>query len=341
MIGTLLKELARALRQYGAFHLRRAFGRAIPEERLAGAMPETAYSPPTSQVDRGKGLDASTPGIPGADSRPLYAPKDDFDWQILSDPRGQVYGGGPSPTLLDMFVREPTFILDVGCSRGDFAAIAKRRFPNSKIWGVEPNKRAAEMAASRVDRVLCHTIEDIDWNREGVQRGDIDAVFLFDVLEHIYDPWKTLLTLRNLVSETAQLVVSIPNVRNVLLIQDLISGYWRYRRSGLLDITHIRFFTLKDMYRMFYQTGFRVAASGGTQCATSAEIFEKHRSGKYPQTVELDSASITVHSPEDLISLCTVQHQFLLKPADYDKLSPDERLWIDAPHPPTKAFSSD
>jgi len=341
MIGRLLKELARALHHYVAFHVGRALGRGIPEKGLAGAMPVTAFGAPSSQVERAKDPHTPTAGIPRADSRPLYWPKDDFDWQILSDPRGQVYAGGPSPNLLDMLVREPKFILDVGCSRGDFAAIAKKRFPNSKVWGVEPNKLAAEQAAAQVDRVLCHMIDEIDWNGEGVQRGDIDTVFLFDVLEHIYDPWKTLVTLRNLVSETAQLVVSIPNVRNVLLIQDLISGYWRYRRWGLLDITHIRFFTVKDMYRMFYQTGFRVAASGGTQCTVSAEIFEKHRGGEYPQRVELDSASITVHSLEDLISLCTVQHQFVLQPADYDKLPPDERQWIDAPHPPTKAFPAD
>jgi 2-polyprenyl-3-methyl-5-hydroxy-6-metoxy-1,4-benzoquinol methylase len=310
MIGTVLKELARGLGQYGAFHVRRVFGLGIHAERLAGAMP-------------------------------FYRPKERCDWQILSDPAGQVYSGGPSAAVLDLLAREPKFVLDVGCSCGDFAAIAKKRFPDAKIWGVEPNQRVAETAASQIDRVLCHLIDEIDWNKEGVQRGDIDAVFLFDVLEHIYDPWKTLLTLRNLVSETAQLLVSIPNVRNVLLIQDLISGYWRYRRLGLLDITHIRFFTVKDMYRLFYQTGFRVVACGGTQCANSAEIFAKHRGGTYPQTVELDSVSITVHSPEDLTSLCTLQHQFLLQPADYDKLRPEERQWIDVPHPPTKAYPGD
>jgi 2-polyprenyl-3-methyl-5-hydroxy-6-metoxy-1,4-benzoquinol methylase len=313
MIGTLLKELMRAMYQYVVFHAKRAFGRGMPQESL--------------------------PGSPLAGFPPIYKPIASFDWQILSEPNGQVYLGGPSLSTLDLLVQEPKFILDVGCSSGDFAANVKQRFPGARVWGVEPNKRAARIAAPRIDRVLCQMIEEIDWSREGVKRGDIDTVLLFDVLEHIYDPWKTLLTLRNLVSEKAQLVVSIPNVRNVLLIQDLISGYWRYRRAGLLDITHIRFFTQKDMYRMFYQTGFRVVASGSTQCALSAEIFRKHRDGKFPQTIELESASITVHSSEDLASLCTVQHVFTLQPADYDQLSPDERQWIDAPHPPTMAFA--
>jgi O-antigen biosynthesis protein len=312
MIGTLLKQLNRALRQYVIFRVKRAFGH-----------------------------DSRPPGTPMARIPAIYEPVGSFDWQILSQPNGLVYVGGPSLSVLDLLVQEPKFILDVGCSQGDFAANVKQRFPQAQVWGVEPNERAAQIAAHRIDRVLCRMIEDVDWNREGVQRGDIDTVLLFDVLEHIYNPWKTLLTLRNLVSEKAQLIVSIPNVRNVLLIQDLISGYWRYRRAGLLDITHIRFFTRNDMYRMFYQTGFRVVATASTYHDESAQILQKHQDGKFPQMIELESASVTVHSSEDLISLCTLQHMFTLQPAEYDQLSPGERQWIDSPHPPTMAFSPD
>jgi O-antigen biosynthesis protein len=311
MIGTLLKELVKGLRQYVVFHVKRAFGR--------GRTPEGAPIP----------------------DPPIFEPAASFDWQILSAPSGLIYSGGPSLSTLDLLVQEPKFILDVGCSSGDFSANVKQRYPQARIWGVEPNEAAAQIAARRIDRVLRQKIEEIDWQREGVRRGDIDTVFLFDVLEHTYDPWKTLLTLRNLVSGRAQLVVSIPNVRNVLLIQDLISGHWRYRRAGLLDITHIRFFTRNDMCRMFYQTGFRIVASAVTHCAQSAEIFGKHRDGKFPQTIELKSASITVHSIEDLTNLCTVQHVFTIQPADYDQLSTGERQWIDAPHPPTMAYSPD
>lgn len=341
MIGTVLKELIGALRQYVVFHGKRAFGRGMPQDTPAPTPRATAPTLSSTETVQGQSNHSPRPGTAITGAPPIYEPKAAFDWQILSAPTGLIYTGGPSVSTLDLLVHEPKFILDVGCSSGDFAANVKQRFPRSRVWGVEPNERAARIAAARVDRVLCQMFEDIDWSREGVQRGDIDTVFLFDVLEHTYDPWKTLLTLRNLVSEKAQLLVSIPNVRNVLLIQDLISGYWRYRRTGLLDITHIRFFTYKDMCRMFYQTGFRIAATASTYCAQSAEILEKHRDGKFPQTIELESASITVHSSEDLTGVCTVQHMFTLQPAEYDQLSPGERQWIDAPHPPTMAYSSD
>lgn len=161
------------------------------------------------------------------------------------------------------------------------------------------------------------------------------------MLEHTYDPWNTLLQIRNMVSESAQLIVSIPNVRNVLLMQDLISGTWRYQRAGLLVITHIRFFTSQDMHRMFYQTGFRVVAMDSVQRPGSSGIFEKYRRESFPTTVELKSAAITVHSLEDLESLCALQHIFVLQPAEYDQLSPGELRWIYAPHPETVAYSPD
>jgi O-antigen biosynthesis protein len=322
MLGRLTKQLFQSLGRYISFHTGRMLGRNL------GLRPSS-----TEHL-------AAVSGQRTAIDQPTYHPRLPFDWLMLSNPSSQLYGGGPSDSLLDLLVQEPKFVLDVGCSVGDFTAIVKTRFPQARVWGIEPNKDAAGFASRRIERVLCQPIEDVDWEREGVQRGDIDTVVLGDVLEHIYDPWKTLLTLRNLVSTTAQLLVSIPNVRNAPLIQDLISGHWRYRKAGLLDITHIRFFTRQGMYRMFYQTGFRVVTAHSTRCPLSAEIFQKHINGSFPQQVNLDSVSLTVYTPQDLSDLCTLQHVFILQPAEYEDLRPDERAWIDAPHPPTVAYAA-
>jgi O-antigen biosynthesis protein len=322
MLGTFTKQLFQGLGRYISFHTGRILGRNHPALRPLST--EHLGPAPRSRTEI---------------HQPTFQPRLRFDWLVLSEPSSQFYAGGPSDAVLDLLIREPKFVLDVGCSVGDFAAVIKTRFPQSRVWGIEPNKRAAEIASRRVERVLCQPIEEVDWKQEGVQRGDIDTVLLFDVLEHIYDPWKTLLTLRNLVSPTAQFLLSIPNVRNAPLIQDLISGHWRYRKAGLLDITHIRFFTRQDMYRMFYQTGFRVVAVSCTRCPLSAEIFQKHINGGFPQQVKLDSVSITVQTPQDLSDLCTLQHLYALQPVEYEDLSSDERVWIDAPHPPTVAYA--
>jgi O-antigen biosynthesis protein len=322
MLGTLAKQLFQALGRYISFHTGRILGR------------NSAYRPPSTEHS------GAVSGLRATTHQPTYQPRLSFDWLVLSEPDSQLYRGGPSDTVLNLLVQQPRFVLDVGCSVGDFAAAIKTRFPQSRVWGIEPNREAAGIASRRIERVLCQPIEAVDWEQEGVQRGDIDTVVLCDVLEHIYDPWKTLLTLRNLVSPTAQLLLSIPNVRNAPLIQDLISGHWRYRKAGLLDITHIRFFTRQDMYRMFYQTGFRVVATASSRCPLSAEIFQKQINGSFPQQVKLDSVSVTVHTPQDLSDLCTLQHIFILQPAEYEDLSADERAWIDAPHPPTVAYAA-
>lgn len=321
MLGTLTKQLFQGLQRYISFHAGRIFSRHAPLR-------------PSSTNHLGPAATSRT-----VIHQPIYRPRVRFDWSMLSEPSGLLYVGGPPDAVLDLLIHEPRFVLDVGCSVGDFSAVIKTRFPQSRVWGIEPNKHAADIASRRMERVLCQSIEEVDWKQEGVQRGDIDTVMLFDVLEHIYDPWKTLLTLRNLVSPTAQLLVSIPNVRNAPLIQDLISGHWRYRKAGLLDITHIRFFTRQDMYRMFYQTGFRVVTANSTRCPMSAEIFQKHINVRFPQQVELDSVLITVHTPQDLSDICTLQHVFALQPVEYEDLSSDERGWVDAPHPPTVAYA--
>jgi 2-polyprenyl-3-methyl-5-hydroxy-6-metoxy-1,4-benzoquinol methylase len=322
MLASLTKQLFQALGRYISFHTARILGRE-------SAAPPSSTVPPDAAAR-----------LRNAIAQPTYQVRLAFDWRVLSEPGGLLYGGGAPDAVLDLLIQEPKFVLDVGCSVGDFAAAIKTRFPESCVWGIEPNKHAADIASRRLDRVLCQSIEEVDWKREGVQRGDIDTVVLCDVLEHIYDPWKTLLTLRNLISPTAQLLLSIPNVRNAPLIQDLISGHWRYRKAGLLDITHIRFFTRQDMYRMFYQTGFRVVTTRSTRCPMSAEILKKHIDGVFPQQINLDSVSVTVHTAQDLSDLCTLQHVFILQPAAYEDLSTDERAWIDAPHPPTVAYAA-
>jgi 2-polyprenyl-3-methyl-5-hydroxy-6-metoxy-1,4-benzoquinol methylase len=336
MIGSLLKELAIGLFRYARFHITRLAGKPLPVE---GSEPvshaSSVLGPAGSAAFRQR---RSAPDETIAEP-PIYRPVAAFDWRALSETRPHLYMGGPSSTVLDLLSRPPRFALDIGCSDGSFGMKIKAQFPEAKVWGVEPNPVGAREASARLDRVLVRTFDQIDWQGEGVRRGEIDTVFLFDVLEHIYDPWKTLLDLRNLVSPQAQVVTSIPNVRNLFLIQDLVSGFWRYTPAGLLDITHIRFFTQDEMIRMFYQTGFRLTASTFTLCPRSREVFAKYCDGSFPQRIELESASITVHSKEDLVGLCALQHICVLAPVEHEALRPDERRWIDDPHPQTMAFA--
>jgi O-antigen biosynthesis protein len=208
---------------------------------------------------------------------------------------------------------EPRFALDVGCYTGAGGRSIKDAFPGCKVWGVEPDARAAELARRWVDNVIVGTFDTIDWDAQGIA-GKIDTVFLLDVLEHMYNPWQALETLRKLVSAQAQLVISVPNVRNMFILRDLMNGYWRYRDAGLLDSTHIRFFSKYEAMRLIYQTGYRVATYSFTMNPETAEIYAERKGQPFPQRVEFEKGSPLIEDLAELQSFLATQHVSLARP---------------------------
>jgi 2-polyprenyl-3-methyl-5-hydroxy-6-metoxy-1,4-benzoquinol methylase len=88
--------------------------------------------------------------------------------------------------------------------------------------------------------------------------GDLDAVLCLDVLEHLRDPKKLLVRLHESLNPTGFLITSIPNVANFRVAIPLLFGKWDYRDSGILDRTHLRFFTRRTAVELLESSGFRV-----------------------------------------------------------------------------------
>ena len=314
MIGSLLKQLIVASGRYVGFHSKRTLGISAQQ------------APAQSTPDR------ALPPIK------LFKPAGNFEWQSVHT-HAQAYEDSYN-TMVEQFLQHPPrMALDVGCNTGRLGEAIKKQYPDSVTWGIEPDAGAAAIASQRLPRVLATPIEDVDWAAEGVGIGTFDTVFLLDVLEHIYDPWKTLLALRGMLAEGAQVLVSIPNMRNILLMQDLANGTFRYRPVGLLDITHIRFFTRDDLMRTFYQTGFRVTRTGLTACEPGKAIFRKYADGPFPQMIEAGRVAVEASSQDDLQQLCALQILFTLEPVEYASLAEEEKRWVDDPHPATVAYA--
>jgi trans-aconitate methyltransferase len=158
--------------------------------------------------------------------------------------------------LLDLLPAAPRRFLDVGCGNGATAAAAKQRWPAMEAIGIEIVPDAAKRAAERLDRVIIGSAESVDFAAEGIT--GVDAVLLADVLEHLVDPWSFLNRLRTALSSDAVIVASIPNVANLWLLEELAAGRFTYESEGLLDSTHLRFFTRASIARMFDAAGFEI-----------------------------------------------------------------------------------
>jgi 2-polyprenyl-3-methyl-5-hydroxy-6-metoxy-1,4-benzoquinol methylase len=158
--------------------------------------------------------------------------------------------------VLNLFRSAPHRLLDVGCGSGVTSATAKARWPALEAIGIEVVPEAAERARSALDRVVESSAELLDFTAAGIV--DVDAVILADVLEHMVDPWAFLNRLRPALRPDATVVASIPNVANLWLLEELAGGRFTYESSGLLDATHLRFFTRTSIGHMFERAGYRI-----------------------------------------------------------------------------------
>ncbi|MHB8367991.1 MAG: class I SAM-dependent methyltransferase, partial [Acidithiobacillus sp.] len=183
-------------------------------------------------------------------------------WKLLRESNngavGAAYHHNPRLDLLTLLDRQPRKVLDVGCATGATGQALRQRFPEVELWGVEQNAAAAKIAAQTYRTVFIDVFSHVDFATSGLMPESIDTVILADVLEHMADPWDTLQRLLPLLHPNAQLLVSLPNARNLWLLNELAEGRWTYEDQGIMDVTHLRFFTRAEGQRMLEETGYRV-----------------------------------------------------------------------------------
>jgi len=168
------------------------------------------------------------------------------------------YNDNPRTELIDLIAEPPHRVLEIGCGAGATGLALKRKFQDIEYVGVEPDEGAAKIAQSRLNKVFVSDIEKVQLNTLGLKKEYFDLIICADVLEHLYDPWKTLFTLRDYLKSGGKVLASIPNIQHVDMINNLLNGHWTYTKYGLLDATHIRFFTLSEIIKMFSGTGYKM-----------------------------------------------------------------------------------
>lgn len=151
-------------------------------------------------------------------------------------------------------------ILEVGCSSGLFCKALQR--PDREIWGVEINPEAAQKATEICSFVLCGDFNQV---YDQLPKNHFDCVVFNDVLEHIYAPWDTLEMTKNILKNGGVVVSSIPNFRYLSnMIEVVLHGEFCYRpEGGILDDTHIRFFTNKSIRKMYESLNYTILFQAG------------------------------------------------------------------------------
>lgn len=173
--------------------------------------------------------------------------------------KNEAYYQGERPEMLKFIPSWAKKILEVGCGEGSFAKtlISGKR----EIWGVEYNAEAANKAKPELFKVFIGAIEE---KMNELPDNYFDLIIFNDVLEHLIDPSGVLLDIRAKLSDNGQILASIPNLRFFRVLYNLVfKKDFTYTEIGILDSTHLRFFTNKTMINLFGNSGYVVNTISG------------------------------------------------------------------------------
>ena len=160
-------------------------------------------------------------------------------------------------------------VLDVGCASGGFG----RALGDRESYGIEPNADAAVLAEPFYRKVYRGVFPD------DVPAGEtFDCIVFNDVLEHFVDPYSAVRACLDRLRPNGRVVASIPNMRYMRVIKNLlVRADWTYQDAGILDRTHLRWFTYKTMRSLFEENGFVVEQVAPINVETSwkAQVLQR------------------------------------------------------------------
>lgn len=178
-------------------------------------------------------------------------------------------------------------VIDFGCAGGYFAKMLLKR--GCQVTGVELNPEAAKVAEKYCQKVLVLDIDDVSI-ADVLKDEKYDVAVFGDVLEHLRDPWRVLREVSSILYPGGCVVASVPNVAHGAIRLSLLKGDFNYTEVGILDNTHLRFFTRKTVEEMFENSGYFIDAIDRTRAEIFAEttLYPKvQREAFSPDVVEL------------------------------------------------------
>jgi O-antigen biosynthesis protein len=149
----------------------------------------------------------------------------------------------------------PNMVMDLGCASGQLGRSLLELNKARHLVGVELFEPAAKEARKYYDVVY---VADIDTLRLDYDK-DFDVVICGDILEHLKEPLSILRQIHAWLKNDGLIICSVPNIRYWRILKDLVlKGEWKYEASGILDHTHLRFFTVRSFKRLLAEACFKV-----------------------------------------------------------------------------------
>jgi len=189
--------------------------------------------------------------------------------------------------MLKYLPQSLTAVIDIGCGDGTFARSVKD-ITRAEVWGIEYKDEEAQKAANILDTVFSGPCENFI---DDLPENYFDVIYFNDVLEHLLDPYSLLNKVKSKLKPNGVVISSIPNIRyHSALMKLIFAKDWKYQRAGVMDQTHLRFFTKKSIRRMYEEAGFVIEVHEGINKSKSIRpyLFNvlflfTHMDIRYPQ----------------------------------------------------------
>ncbi len=150
--------------------------------------------------------------------------------------------------ILQLIPVEVKTILDVGCG----SAITYKG-KNFNVTGIEIVPEIAKFAKENISSVIVGNVEKLP-----LKNCSFDCIIFGDILEHLKDPWSLLIEIKRFLNENGFVIASIPNLQYYKIVRKILKDKFHYEEYGILDIDHLRFFTLSTIKEMFKNAGFKI-----------------------------------------------------------------------------------
>jgi methionine biosynthesis protein MetW len=160
---------------------------------------------------------------------------------------------------ISAFIPPNARVLDVGCGTGSVSELIQK-ITGAKLLGIEPDPARAAAASARGLTIIQGFLTENILQ----EHGPFDAIVFADVLEHMPNPAEMVILAKKGLAPRGAIIASVPNVAHWFVRTDLLRGRFDYQDCGIMDATHLRWFTRKTIKEFFVRCGFQVAGLSQT-----------------------------------------------------------------------------